>query len=139
MPGDGPGGGYYTDEELRRKAADRAAAAASAPPPAPAPAEPAPAPAAEDETLADRILRQSVHGLDDHLLPAPEKRRRDLVKQLDKPLTASGWAKFCAGHAHAVEHGKPKAQRHAERTLVETVRPVARRRGRAGARSHGNA
>ena len=54
-------------------------------------------------------------------MPAPEKRQRDLLKQLDKPVRASGWAKFCSGNAHAIEHGKPKAQRHAERTLVETV------------------
>ena len=85
-------------------------------------AAPSATPATAAEPLADRLWRQVEHGIDrDRLLPSVEKRRTQLLKQLDKPLNQSGWARFVAGQAHAVTNGKVPQRRNAERALVETV------------------
>lgn len=85
----------------------------------------APAPATAttaDEPLADRLWRQVEHGIDrDRLLPSVEKRRKQLLKQLDKPLNQNGWARFVGGQAHAIANGKAPSRRNAEKMLVETV------------------
>ena len=87
----------------------------------PAP-EPPPAALADGATLADRVWRQARNGLDrDRLLPADDKRRRDLAKRLDKPLDRNGWRMFAAGCAWTVENGKAPQRRNAEIQLVETV------------------
>ncbi|MDE0027597.1 MAG: hypothetical protein OXP69_24550 [Spirochaetaceae bacterium] len=83
---------------------------------------PAPATATTAEPLADRLWRQVEHGIDrDRLLPSVEKRRRQLLKQLDKPLNQNGWARLVGGQAHAIVNGKAQSQRNAERTLIETM------------------
>ena len=83
---------------------------------------PAPAAPTADEPLTDRLWRQVEHGIDaDRLLPSVEKRRNQLLKQLDKPLNQNGWARFVAGQAHAIANGKAPQRRNAERMLVETV------------------
>ena len=70
----------------------------------------------------DRVWRQVRDGLDrDRLLPADDKRRRDLAKRLDKPLDRNGWRMFAAGCAHTIEHGKATQRRNAEIQLVEAV------------------
>ena len=70
----------------------------------------------------DRVWRQVRDGLDrDRLLPADDKRRRDLAKRLDKPLDRNGWRMFAAGCAWTVEHGKATQRRNAEIQLVEAV------------------
>ena len=74
------------------------------------------------EPLACRVWRQARNGLDrDRLLPADDKRRRDLAKRLDKPLDRNGWRMFAAGCAWTVENGKAPQRRNAEIQLVETV------------------
>ncbi|MDE2871408.1 MAG: hypothetical protein OXQ94_06925, partial [Gemmatimonadota bacterium] len=79
---------------------------------------PAPATATTAEPLADRLWRQVEHGIDrDRLLPSVEKRRSQLLKQLDKPLNQNGWARFVGGQAHAIVNGKAQSRRNAERTL----------------------
>ena len=70
----------------------------------------------------DRVWRQVRDGLDrDRLLPADDKRRRDLAKRLDKPLDRNGWRMFAAGCAWTVENGKATQRRNAEIQLVEAV------------------
>ena len=74
------------------------------------------------EPLAVRVWRQTRNGLDrDRLLPADDKRRRDLAKRLDKPLDRNGWRMFAAACAHTIEHGKATQRRNAEIQLVEAV------------------
>ena len=74
------------------------------------------------EPLVDRVWRQVRDGLDRaRLLPADDKRRRDLAKRLDKPMDRNGWRMFAAGCAHTIEHGKASQRRNAEIQLVETV------------------
>jgi len=68
------------------------------------------------------IWRQACEGLDvERLLPAREKRARDLAKKLDRPLERNGWRIFVSGQAYAMKHGKARQQRNAEVMLVETV------------------
>ena len=55
------------------------------------------------------------------MLPSVEKRRNQLIKQLDRPLNANGWARFVGGQAHAIANGKAPSRRNAERALVETM------------------
>lgn len=82
----------------------------------------APVTATTAEPLADRLWRQVEHGIDkDRLLPSVEKRHRQLLKQLDKPLNQNGWGRFVAGQAHAIANGKAASRRNAERMLVETM------------------
>lgn len=81
-----------------------------------------PAPATVAEPLADRLWRQVRDGIDkDRLLPSFDKRRGQLLKQLDRPLNANGWARFVSAQAHAIANGKASARGNAERMLVETV------------------
>ena len=80
------------------------------------------APVTTAEPLADRLWRQVRDGIDtDRLLPSFDKRRKLLLKQLDRPLNANGWARFVGAQAHAIANGKAPARRNAERMLVETV------------------
>ena len=75
------------------------------------------------EPLADRVLRQVRTGrLDEaRLLPAADKRERDVRKKLDRLALRQGWHVFLAGQAHAVETGKAPARRNAEVMAVEQV------------------
>ena len=57
----------------------------------------APSPPADGEPLVDRVWRQVHDGLDrERLLPADDKRRRDLAKRLDQPPEDNGWATYVA-------------------------------------------
>ena len=88
---------------------------------APAPVA-APSPPTDGEPLVDRVWRQVRDGLDrERLLPADDKRRRDLAKRLDKPPESNGWATFVAAQAHTIATGKARNRRNAEIALVETV------------------
>lgn len=72
--------------------------------------------------LVDRVWRQVRDGLDrERLLPADDKRRRDLAKRLDKPPDSNGWATYVAGLAHTIGTGKARNRRNAEIALVEAV------------------
>ena len=74
------------------------------------------------EPLADRLWRQVRDGIDkDRLLPSFDKRRGQVLKQLDRLLNANGRARFVAAQAHTIANGKAPARRNAERMLVETV------------------
>ena len=77
---------------------------------------------ADDEPLVDRVWRQVRDGLDrERLLPAEEKRIRDLTKRLDRPPESKGWATYVAGQAHTIATGKARNRRNAEVALVEAV------------------
>ena len=94
----------------RRFLVRTATGAASAPVAAPS----APAASADDEPLAERVWRQVRDGLDrDRLLPAEEKRRRDLAKRLDRPPESNGWATFASAQSphHQYRQGAEPAQR----------------------------
>ena len=81
-------------------------------------AEAAPAPG----SLFESIWRQACDGLDvARLLPGRDKRVRDLVKKLDRPLDRNGWRMFVSGQTYAIINGKACQQRNAEVMLVETV------------------
>ena len=85
----------------------------TAPGAAPAPVA-APSPPADGEPLVDRVWRQVRDGLDrERLLPADDKRRRDLAKRLDKPPESNGWATYVAGLAHTIDTGKARNRRNA--------------------------
>ena len=102
---------------LVRTATDAASAPVAAPS---APA--APAASADEEPLVDRVWRQVRDGLDrDRLLPAEEKRLRDLAKRLDKPPESNGWATFVAGQAHTIGTGKARNRRNAEVALIQAI------------------
>ncbi len=102
---------------LVRTATDAASAPVAAPS---APA--APAASADEEPLVDRVWRQVRDGLDrDRLLPAEEKRLRDLAKRLDKPPESNGWATFVAGQAHTISTGKARNRRNAEVALIQAI------------------
>ncbi len=64
--------------------------------------------AAEEERLADRVLRQVRSGTLDEsrLLPSADKRARDVGKKLDRLAARQGWYVFVAGQAHAVATGR---------------------------------
>ena len=95
---------------------------------------PAPVAAVEVELLADRVWRQVRDGIDaDRLLPSADKRRKQLLKAIDKPLDVNGWAKFVSAQAHGILNGKAPGRRNAERMLVETIARWTCRRDRAGA------
>ena len=75
------------------------------------------------ETVAERVLRQVRTGKldEDRLLPAADKRTRDVNKRLDKLANRQGWYVFVAGQAYAMETGKAPARRNAEVMLVTEV------------------
>ena len=103
----------------RRFLVRTATGAASAP--VVAPSAPAPA-SADEEPLADRVWRQVRDGPDrDRLLPAEEKRIRDLTKRLDRPPESNGWATFVAGQAHTISTGKARNRRNAEVALIQAI------------------
>ncbi len=79
--------------------------------------------AAEEERLADRVLRQVRSGTLDEsrLLPSADKRARDVGKKLDRLAARQGWYVFVAGQAHAVATGRAPAKRNAEIMAVEQV------------------
>ena len=106
----------------RRFLVRTAPAAASAPVAAPsAPVAPAAA-STDEEPLVERVWRQVRDGLDrDRLLPAEEKRIRDLTKRLDRPPESNGWATFVAGQAHTIGTGKARNRRNAEVALIEAI------------------
>ena len=84
---------------------------------APVAAPSAPAAPADGEPLVDRV-----DGLDrERLLPADDKRRRDLARRLDQPPESNGWAMYVAGLAHSIGTGKARSRRNAEIALVEAV------------------
>lgn len=72
--------------------------------------------------MVDRVWRQVRDGLDrERLLPADERRRRDLAKRLDNPPESNGWARYVSGLAHTIDTGKERNRRNAEIVLVEAV------------------
>ena len=75
------------------------------------------------ETAAERVLRQATTGrLDEaRLLPAADKRARDVNKRLDRLAAGEGWYAFTAGQAYAMETGKAPSKRNAEVSLVTEV------------------
>ena len=75
------------------------------------------------EPLADRVLRQVRSGALDEsrLLPATDKRTRDVAKKLDRLASRQGWYVFLVGQAHAVATGKASAKRNAEIMAIEQV------------------
>jgi len=107
---------------LVRTATDAASAPVAAPS-APAAAAPAaPATSTDEEPLVDRVWRQVRDGLDrDRLLPAEEKRLRDLAKRLDRPPESNGWATFASAQAHTISTGKARNRRNAEVALIEAI------------------
>ena len=105
----------------RRFLVRTATGAASAPVAAPS-APAAPATSTDEEPLVDRVWRQVRDGLDhDRLLPADDKRRRDLTKRLDRPPESNGWATFVAGQVHTISTGKARNRRNAEVALIQAV------------------
>ena len=116
---------------LVRTATDAASA------PVAAPSAPAAA-SADEEPLVDRVWRQVRDGLDrDRLLPAEEKRLRDLAKRLDRPPESNGWATFVAGASshHQYRQGAEPTQRRS-RADPSHLQVGCGRRG-AAAGSHG--
>ena len=68
------------------------------------------------------VWRQVVDGPDtDRLLPTREKRRRDLVKRLERPMDKNGWRMFVSGCAYTMQNGKARQARNAELVLIETI------------------
>ena len=76
-----------------------------------------------DETVAERVWRQASSGVLDRerLLPSNEKRLKDLLKKLDRPLEKNGWRIFVGTQAYAILNGKAPQKRNAEIMVVETV------------------
>ena len=106
----------------RRFLVRTATAAASAPVAAPSAPAATAAASADEEPLVDRVWRQVRDGLDrDRLLPAEEKRLRDLAKRLDRPPESNGWATFVAGQAHTISTGKARNRRNAEVALIQAI------------------
>ena len=69
------------------------------------------------EPISARVMRQVVSGTLDEarLLPAPDKRERDVRKSLAKLAEHKSWYVFVAGQAYAmVVHSKAPGQRNAE-------------------------
>ena len=98
------------------RTAPEAASAPVAAPSAPAAAS------ADEEPLVDRVWRQVRDGLDrDRLLPADDKRRRDLTRRLDRPPESNGWAMFVAGQVHTISTGKTRNRRNAEVALIQAI------------------
>ncbi len=76
-----------------------------------------------NEEIYERVMDQVENGLDvERLLPSREKRERDLLKKIDKPLPENGWRMFVAGQAHAMVNGKAPKKRSAEVMLVESIK-----------------
>ena len=77
----------------------------------------------EDESVADRILRQARSGAvdDERLLPAREAREGRLGRELEKLMGESGWYKLVASRAHAIATGEVAARREAEVAVVREV------------------
>ena len=75
------------------------------------------------EPIPARVMRQVVSGTLDEarLLPAPDKRERDVRKSLAKLAEHKSWYVFVAGQAYAMVHSKAPGQRNAEGTLVREV------------------
>ena len=76
-----------------------------------------------EEPLAQRVLRQARSGQldEDRLLPAQDKRERDLTKKLDKLAAQAGWYTFVSAQAHAIATGKAPARRNAEIMVVQEI------------------
>ena len=77
----------------------------------------------EDESVADRILRQARSGAvdEERLLPAREVREGRLGRELEKLMGESGWYKLVASRAHAIGTGEVAARREAEVAVVREV------------------
>ena len=68
------------------------------------------------------VWRQVVEGMDGaRLLPARDKRVRDLTKRLDKPTDKNGWRMFVSGCVHTMQNGAAKQKRNSEIALIEAV------------------
>ena len=72
------------------------------------------------EPIPERVMRQVVSGTLDEarLLPASDKRERDVRKALRKLAEHKGWYIFAAGQAYAMVHSKALGRRNAEITFV---------------------
>ena len=75
------------------------------------------------EPIPARVMRQVVSGTLDEarLLPASDKRERDVRKRLVKLAEHKSWYLFVAGQAYAILNSKAPGQRNAEITLVREV------------------
>ena len=75
------------------------------------------------EPIPARVLRQVMSGTLDEarLLPAPDKRERDVRKALAKLADHKSWYVFVAGQAYAMLTGKAPGQRNAETMLVREI------------------
>ena len=82
-----------------------------------------PARAGIDRThLAGRTAATGRGTLDEaRLLPASDKRERDVQKSLAKLAEHKGWYLFAAGQAYAMVNGKAPGKRNAEVMLVREV------------------
>ncbi len=72
------------------------------------------------EPIPARVMRQVASGTLDEarLLPAPDKRERDVRKSLARLAEHKSWYQFAAGQAYVMLHGKAAGQRNAGITLV---------------------
>ena len=95
----------------------------TAPGAAPPPASVAtPSPPADGEPLVDRVWRQVRDGLDrERLLPADDKRRRDLASAWPSRPKATDGQRMSPPQAHTIDTGKARNRRNAEVALIETV------------------
>lgn len=75
------------------------------------------------ESIPDRVLRQAITGQIDEarLLPADDKRARDVLKKLDRFADGGGWYLFVAGSAHVLLTGKAPARRNAEISVIAEI------------------
>ena len=91
-------------------------------PAAPAvPQETQPAGESQEETLAERVMRQVVTRTvdEERLLPTIDKQRSTVRKKLDRMAEGKGWYVFAQNSAHAVATGKATQRRNAELALVQ--------------------
>ena len=75
------------------------------------------------EPIPARVMRQVVSGTLDEarLLPASDKRGRDVLKALRKLAEHKSWYVFVAGQSYAILNSKAPGQRNAEIMLVREV------------------
>ncbi len=75
------------------------------------------------EPVARRVLRQVRSGQldEDRLLPARDKRERDVRKGLARLAERKSWYVFVAGQAHGIATAKGPGKRNAEITLVREI------------------
>ncbi len=76
----------------------------------------------EVQPVLERILHQVENGLDvDRLLPSREKRRRELIRKIERPLEENGYRTFVANAVNRLRTAKAPNRRAAERVLVDSI------------------